>query len=242
MAALVKGLEIEDMPALVRYLKNQITKLGVIIRLGREANIFLIEEIKPDVVILATGGIPAVPEIPGINNHNVVSSSELHRKVKFYLKWFGPRILGWLTRFWMPLGKRVVIIGGAIQACELAEFLVKRGRRVTIVDTAEALGEGLVPERKNRLFWWFQKKGVTTLSGVEYVEITDKGLTIITREGDRQTLEADSIVPALPLAPDTGLLKSLEGKVPEIYAIGDCREPLLIPDVIADAWQTAYKI
>jgi len=136
----------------------------------------------------------------------------------------------------------VVIIGGGIQGCELAEFLVKRGRKVTIVDTSVALGEGLVPERKNRLFWWFQKKDVTAMTEVEYVEINEKGLTIITKEGHRQTIEADSIVPALPLAPDTGLLESIEGKAPEIYAIGDCRESLLIPDVIADAWQTAYKI
>ena len=33
----------------------------------------------------------------------------------------------------MPIGKRVVIVGGAIQGCEPAEFLIKRGRKVTIV-------------------------------------------------------------------------------------------------------------
>ena len=39
LAALVKGLEIEDLVALVRYLKTQITKLGVKIRLGKEVNL-----------------------------------------------------------------------------------------------------------------------------------------------------------------------------------------------------------
>jgi 2,4-dienoyl-CoA reductase (NADPH2) len=242
VAALVKGLEIEDLPALVSYLKRQITKLGVYIRLGKEVNIFLIEEIKPDVLILATGGIPTVPEIPGINNRNVVSSPELHRRLRFYLRFLGPRTLRWLTRFWMPLGKRVVIIGGGIHGCELAEFLVKRGRRVTIVDTAEALGEGIPFHLKIALLAWFHKRGVTMMTEVKYVEITDKGLTIITREGDRKTIEADSIVPALPLTPDTGLLELLEGKAPEIYAIGDCREPLLIVDAIADGSRIARAI
>ncbi len=242
MAALVKGLEIEDLPALVRYLKRQITKLGVYIRLGKEVNLFLIEELKPDVVILATGGIPAVPEIPGINGRRVVSSSELHRRLRFYLRFLGPRTLRWLTKFWMPLGKRVVIIGGGRHGCELAEFLVKRGRKVTIADTAEALGEGMFHHLKCALLAWFQKKGVAMMTGVKYVEITDKGLTIITREGDRQTIEADSIVPALSLMPDTGLLESLEGKVPEVYAIGDCREPLLIADAIADGSRMARAI
>jgi 2,4-dienoyl-CoA reductase (NADPH2) len=242
MAALVKGFEIEDLPALMRYLKRQITKLDVKIRLGKEVNPSVIEETKPDVVILATGGIPTIPEIPGINRHNVVSSADLHRSLKIYLRFLGPRVLRWLTKFWMPLGKNVVIIGGAIQACELAEFLVKRGRNVTIVDTTEALGEGLVPERKKRLLWWFRKKGVPMMTEVKYEEITDKGLTIITKEGKRQTIAADTIVPALPLTPNTELLKSLEGKVYEIYAIGDGKEPRLIPDAIADGWQIAQTI
>jgi 2,4-dienoyl-CoA reductase (NADPH2) len=242
IAALVKGTDIEDLPAIVRYLKRQITKLGVKIRLGKEVNLSVIEEIKPDVVILAVGGIPTIPEIARINRRNVVSNADLHRKLRFYLRFFRPKALRWLTRFWMPIGKRVVIIGGRIQGCELGEFLTKRGRKVTIVDTTEALGEGLVDFQFFQLSMWFRKKGVTMMGGVQYVEITDKGLTIITKEGKRQTIEADTIVPAVPLAPNTGLLKSLDGKVPEIYAIGDCSEPRLIVDAIADGSRIARAI
>jgi 2,4-dienoyl-CoA reductase (NADPH2) len=242
IAALVKGTEFEDLPALVRYLKRQITKLGVKIRLGKEVNLSVIEKIKPDVVILAAGGIPELPNIPGINRHNVVSNVKLHLSLKKYLRFLGPKTLRWLTRFFMPIGKRVVIIGGGIQGCELGEFLTKRGRKVTIVDTAETLGEGMVDVLMAYLFTWFREKGVTMMSGVKYVEINDKGLTIINKEGDRQTIEADSIIPAIPLSPNTGLLKSLEGKVPETYAIGDCREPLLIVDAIADGSRIARAI
>jgi 2,4-dienoyl-CoA reductase (NADPH2) len=242
MAAVVKGLEIEDLPALVRYLKRQITKLGVKIRLGKEVSPSVVEEIKPDVVILATGGIPTLPDIPGINRRNVVSATKLHHSLKIYLRFLGPRFLRWLTKFWMPLGKNVVIIGGAIQGCELAEFLVKRDRKVTIVDTAEEVGEGLVRERKARLLWWLFKRGVAMMTEVKYEEITDKGLTITTKEGKRQTIAADSIVPAIPLTPNTELIKSLEGKAPEIYPIGDCREPRLTIDAIADGSRIAHAI
>lgn len=242
MAALVKGGGIEDLPAIIRYLKGQITRLGVNIRLGKELNPSEIPEVRPDVVILAGGGLAAIPQIPGINSRNVVSSTELHHSLKIYLRFLGPRFLRWLTTFYMPLGKRVVIIGGAIQGCQLAELLVKRGRKVTIVDTAEEPGEGLTPERKSRLFAWFKRKGVTLMSGVKLEEITDKGLTITTKEGQRQTIEADSIVPAMPFAPNTELLKSFEGKTPEIYPIGDCKDPGLIPDATAGGWQIANKI
>ena len=242
MAAMVKGLEIEDLPAIVRYLKRQIAKLGVKTVLGKEVTPSLIEGIKPDVVLVATGGIPAVPEIPGINSRNVVSNADLHRMLKFLIKFMGPKTVRWLTKLWMPIGKRVVIIGGDIQGCELAEFLVKRGRKVTIVDTADALGEGMISHLKLQLFWWFRKKGVSMMPGVKPVAITDKGLTVLTKEGYKQTIEADTIVPAIPMKPNTELFKSLQGKVPEIYTIGDCSNPRLIVDAIADGWKIANSI
>ena len=198
LAALVKGLEVEDLPAITRYLKGQMTKLGVEIRVGKEATPALIQEMKPDVVILATGGVPTLPRIPGIQGNNVVSNAKLHRMLKLFLRFFAPATLRRLTKIWMPLGKRVVIIGGGIQGCELAEFLVKRGRKVTIVDSADALGQGMISHLKLQLFWWFRKKGVTMMPGVEPVAITPRGLTVLRKEGYRQTIEADSIVTALP--------------------------------------------
>jgi 2,4-dienoyl-CoA reductase (NADPH2) len=237
IAALVKGVEIEPLPKLVRYLKGQIKKLGVSINLGKEVNASVVEEIKPDAVVLATGGITTIPEIPGINNRIVITGDELHRKLKFYLRFLGPVTLRWLTKFWLPIGKR-----GAIHGCELAEFLVKRGRQVTIVDTGEALGEGMIMHLRQQLILWFEQKGVNMITGVKYVEITDKGLTLITRDGEQQTIGADTIVTALPLSPNTALLESLKGKAPELYAIGDCNQPRLIVDAIRDGIQTGHNI
>jgi 2,4-dienoyl-CoA reductase (NADPH2) len=143
----------------------------------------------------------------------------------------------------MPIGKKVVIIGGAIQGCELAEFLIKRGRKVTIVEKAEFIGEGMVDALLWQLLLWFKKKGVTIISGVkEYLEITDKGLTIINKGGERQVIEADTVVPALPLMPNMGLIGSLKGKVSEVYAIGDCKEPHLIADAISTGLRTARTV
>jgi 2,4-dienoyl-CoA reductase (NADPH2) len=243
LAAMAKGTEVEDLPALVRYLENQIRKLGVKINLGKEFTPSLAEALKPDVVILATGGLPFVPEIPGIYRRNVMTNTKLHRQLKIFLKLFGPGILRWLTKFWMPVGKKVVIIGGAMQGLELAEFLIKRGRKVTIVDTAEQLGELMPIRNRIKTLKWLPKKGAKMYAGVkEYIEITKKGLEIITKDGQRQTLEADTIVTALPLKPDTRLIKALEGKVPEVYAIGDCREPRLIINAIAEGNRVAQSI
>jgi 2,4-dienoyl-CoA reductase (NADPH2) len=242
LAALIKGLEIEDLPALVRYLKIQVDKLGVKTELGKEVNSSLIEQMKPDVVFVATGGILTSPDIKGINNRRVITIPTLHRMVKPYLRFFGPRALGWLTKFWLPIGKRVVVIGGGLHGCETAEFLVKRGRKVTIVEQSEVLGEGVLDFRLGLLLDWFNKKGVTMITGVKDMEITDEGLAITTKDGKKQTLKANSIIPTAPLKPNDELSKSLEGKVPEIYVIGDCSEPRMIVNAIADGYHTARTI
>jgi 2,4-dienoyl-CoA reductase (NADPH2) len=242
MAAMVKGLEVEDLPAIIAYFKGQVSKLGVDVRLNQKVDAAAIEALKPDAVILATGGVPALPDIPGINRSNVVNPVNLHRQLKFFLQYIGPKTLRSLTRLYLPVGKRVVIIGGGINGCELAEFMVKRGRQVTIVDSAETLGEGMIHHLKNQLFWWFRQKKVTLVPGVKPLEITEKGLVVLTKEGYKQTIEADSIIPALPLKPNLELLKSLEGKVKEVYAVGDCREPHLIVDAIASGYHTGRSL
>ncbi|HUJ70114.1 MAG TPA: FAD-dependent oxidoreductase [Syntrophorhabdales bacterium] len=242
VAALVKGLEIENIPALVSYLERQIKKLGVEVMKAKELDTEWIGRFQPDAAIIATGGIPATPKVRGIDGRNVVKSSDLHSQLKFFLRFFSPAALRWLTRFWMPVGHTVVILGGQVAACQLAEFLVKRGRKVTIVEEGDALGEGLIPERKARLLSWFRKKSVNTLTGVHFDEVTPSGMAVTTKEGKRLVLEADTIIPALPMQPSTVLAHTVKGRVPEIYSIGDCREPRLIPDAVADGWRVGNMV
>jgi 2,4-dienoyl-CoA reductase (NADPH2) len=243
LAAMIKGFEVEDLTKIMSFYKLQLAKLGVRVKMGTEVTQSLIEQTKPDVVIIATGGIPTVPEIPGIKGRNVLSMSDLHRRVKGYLNFFSPRVLRWLTQFYLPIGKKVIVIGGALQGGEITEFLVKRGRQVTWIDSASTLKDDRLPNARTlRLFRWLDKKGVNMMTEVKYEEITDKGLSLTTKEGKRQTLEADSIIPVMPLTPNTELAKSLEGKVSEVYPIGDCKESRLILEAVGEGFRVARDI
>jgi len=242
LAAMVKGTSIEDLPSIIRYLRTQVNKLGVKVKKDLELTLSEIVEMKPDAVIFATGGKADIPDIPGINRSNVTKSSDMYSIIKFFLRFMGSETLRKLTRIWMPVGKNVVIIGSAIQGCQLAEFLVKRGRQVTIVDTSDDPGRGMYPERKTRLFVWFRKKGVEILSGVRLEEIKREGLVVITKEGEKRLIAAGSIIPALPYLPDKELENQLKDKISEVYSIGDCNEPGLIPDAVAAGWQVGNKI
>jgi 2,4-dienoyl-CoA reductase (NADPH2) len=242
LAAMVKEHESQSILDLVQYYKIQLGKLGVAVHLDAQVDAKLVKEVRPDALIIASGGISVQPGIPGIDNPRFVDGAKLHAKLKKALRFLGPKSLEKVTKLWMPIGKRVVIMGGAVQGCQLAEFLVKRGKLVTIVDEAEKLGQGLLADDPVRLFPWLEKKGVTMLSGVRYERITDDGLVITTREGEKRTLRADSIITALPLLPNQELYNTLQGAVKEVYQIGDCREPGLMHDAIADGSRTGRMV
>ena len=83
------------------------------------------------------------------------------------------------------------------------------------------------------LFPWFDKKGVKRYLGAKYENISKGKLTITTKEGQKLTLEADTIMTALPLSPNTEIMNSLKGKAPEVYFVGDCNDPKLISEATA---------
>jgi 2,4-dienoyl-CoA reductase (NADPH2) len=230
---MVKDLETSDLLALISYYKHQLIKEGVSIRLNTEFKPDLIGQIKPEVVILATGGMPGTLDIPGIDSPKVISNNTLHKRLASFLRFFSPQQLGWLTRIWMPVGKKVVIIGGAIHGCELAEFLVKRGKQVTIVHEGNQIADGMTVDDQLRLLPWFKEKGVEIYTGVKYEEINNRGLVITSREREKLTLEADTIIPTLYIKQNLELAMQLEGKVLEVYSAGSYIER--IPDLIVDA-------
>ena len=145
LAALIKGTELEDLPALIDYLKTQLTKTGVKVRLKTEASVHSLQEMKPDAVILATGGVLTSPKLDGGKKvkGKVVTTPQLHKRVKPYLNRFGPKFLGRATHYYLPMGKKVVVVGAGLHGMEVAEYLAKRGRKVTIVEPTEVIGEGM---------------------------------------------------------------------------------------------------
>jgi 2,4-dienoyl-CoA reductase (NADPH2) len=242
LAAMLKDIEINEMTDVVKWFGVQLKKLGVQVRLGKEATQEVINQIKPEVIIVAVGGKHTVPDIPGFDSVKVITSANLHAQIKPLLKYFSPQTMERLTKLYMPVGKTIVLIGGRIQGCETAEFLTKRGRKVTIVDTSENIGEGMTGDDKALLFPWFDKKGVKRYLGAKLERIANGKLNIVTKEGEKITLEADTLMTALPLAPNDDLMKKFQGKAPEVYFVGDCSDPKLIAEATATGALTAAKL
>lgn len=214
-----KGRWIEP---LVDYLTSQVGKAGVKVELGKEVTPEIVQEAKPDVVIIATGLTPFIPEIPGVDRDNVVTAADvLAGKVE--------------------VGERVVIIGGEQVGCETADLLSERGKKVIITRRGPRLVTGMPVLLRVLLMERLRAKGVVWLTGVQYQEITDRGL-VITYETERTTIEADTLVLATGARPNTELYRSIGGKFPEIYIAGDCVEPRGIFQAIHEGHGVAQQI
>lgn len=213
----------QDYRSLINYLSTQIEKLGVTIELGKEAIPELIQEAKHDAVIIATGSMPIISEIPGVEKAKVVTAVNVL---------LGKR----------ETGESVVVVGGGLVGCETALYLAQKGKKLTIVEILDSVMRDMCIQNRAHLLQLLADAKVEILTETKVLEITDEGITIADKHGKRSTLEADTVVLAVGLKPNEKLLKSLTDKVPEVYAIGDCVEPRIVINAIWEGFHTARQI
>jgi 2,4-dienoyl-CoA reductase (NADPH2) len=244
LAVLVKGTETEDILSYIRYLRTQLDVLGVAVHLGHEVDRTAVAAAEPDVVIVATGGRYRLPEIPGISRSIVTPAADLGRLAKLPLRMLGPKMIRSATRAYLPFGRHVIVVGARIEGVETAEFLIKRGRRVTIVDTADDFGRGMPERLLMRLRAWLTDQRTPIFLGARLLEITDDGMALVTDEGEAQFVEADDIVIALPQVPDRALADAVADTAPEVHTIGPVsgEEPWLIVDAVAAGFRVGTSL
>lgn len=213
-----------DLELLREYYVILLEELGVKTVLGKEVTPKLVQEMKPDMVIIATGSTPIIPKIPGIEKDKVVSAIDL--------------LLGR-----KKAGDRVVVAGGGLVGCETAIYLAQKGKRVTIVEMLEEIIPDVFEANKQNLFKMLAENDVSVLTNTNLVRVTDKGAAVINQFRRYEAeLPADTIVIAMGLKPERGLVKALEGKVKELYAIGDCEGAGRIMDAVWGAFDATRAI
>lgn len=213
----------QDYKKLLNYLTTQIKKLGVAIELSKEATPELIQAMKPDVVFIATGSTPIIPEIPGVKGKAVVTAVDvlLGRK---------------------EAGESVVVVGGGLIGCETALYLTQQGKKLTIVEILDSVMRDMYVSNRMHLLKLLADANVKVLTKSKVLEITDKGIIIADEHNKRSTLPADTVVLAVGMDSNDGFSGTLADKIPEVYSIGDCVEPRKIIDTIWEGFRIARLV
>jgi glutathione reductase (NADPH) len=243
------GEAVHDWPALIAAKNAELDRLeGVYRKILADNKVELIEAtarlnganaveiagraVKAKHILVATGGHPSLPKIPGIE-HAITSDEALDLPRR-------PR--------------RVAVVGGGYIAVEFAGLFRAFGSEVTVVIRGEKILRGFDDDVRAALSAAMTAKGIAIRNGsvVESIAKTNNGLLLQLKSGD--SLACDAVLYATGRAPNTeGLALAEAGvkltpkgaievdpysrtSVESIYAVGDVTDRMnLTPVALAEA-------
>lgn len=202
-------------------LSSGLEKAGVTVKLNFEVTPQVIDEAKPDAVVVATGATPATLDVPGIEGKNVVQAVDV--------------IMGKAE-----VGDRVVVVGGRYVGMEVADYLAEQGKKVTLV-TRRSLGrdteENIYRELRNRLV----DKGVNIYQFTPVDELREDGVHIVFNQ-ELLFLKADTVVLAVGAKSENSLAQELQKAGVKVYTIGDCVKPRDAAEAIREGAEVGREI
>jgi 2,4-dienoyl-CoA reductase-like NADH-dependent reductase (Old Yellow Enzyme family) len=205
------------------YLDRRVRELGITLEMGREFTSDLVRASTPDVVIMAPGGQPCIPEWKGIKE-----SGAIH--VDAALTEPG------------NVGASVLIIGGGGIGAETADHLSEMGKKVTLAEMLPEIASDLVIHLKYYLSRRLGQKGVTILTSTKVKEL-GKGYALVEDASGTRKIEGfETIVLAVGSKSDDRLAQCLDGRVPELYVIGDASKPREGLEAVYEGEEIAIKI
>lgn len=257
----VAALAYEPNGKLIDYLEQGLRASSAELVLNKEASF---EEIKRggfDAVVVAVGADRRAPALPGKDMAHVLDGEELrdmlfagdaHGKLKFYQRLLLRLMHAFklnrnidhmrsLSRLYMPIGRRVAIVGGGLVGVEVAELLAERGRQVTVLEPGRDFGAELSIVRRWRVLHGLADHGVTLLANAQVRSIDADGLSYAQSE-EQGRLAADTVIIAQGAQPNTRFEADLKSAGIEVYNIGDSAQIGYIEGAVRSARELAVSL
>lgn len=228
---------------LLKWFTRQMETLNVEVLLSTPVTVEAVAALNPDTVIVATGASRVRLDVPGIDLPHVLDgddlralltdpSTDVSRRLSLAGRLAvaaGKRLgltgdlerLASLTHHYMPIGKRVTILGGGLVGVELAEFLVDRGRVVTVLDAGATLAAEMAHPRRWRVLNDLREHGAELVAEAEVLEVTSMQVRYRQNDIDR-AVDADCVVVASGLVGDESVAQRLRAAGVDPVTIGDC--------------------
>lgn len=261
--ARIATLAYEPNGQLISYLDNSLKELGVKIKRGTLATIENIQSFQADHVLMAVGANRDAPSIPGKDLDHVFDGEQLRgllfgsnlsaiKKLSIFHQIIlkigrasqlvrNVKALTILSKIWMPISKNIIIIGGDLVGLELAEFLIERGRKVTVLEPSTSLGPNLSIVRRSRVVHLLKENGATLLTNATVNEISKEGVLYELGE-EAHLAKADQVIIAMGANSNLELTNALRDKNIAVTPIGDCTSVGYIHGAIADARNAVLAI
>jgi 2,4-dienoyl-CoA reductase-like NADH-dependent reductase (Old Yellow Enzyme family)/thioredoxin reductase len=207
----------------VRSRVRDLEKLGIDVRCGVEVKASDISSSKVDIVIEATGALPA----------NLTVSTEFPEKV----------FSAWSVLAGQELaGKKVVVIGAGMVGLETADFLASKGKDVVVIELLDQVGQSITPTLRAVLLARLDAEKVRIVTGVVLDHWGHEGASIRRKDGSVFRLDKiDHVVFAVGSQPNH-LSETLHDPAVDWKRIGDSEKPRDLLVDISEAVEVAMAL
>lgn len=213
-----------DITNMVRSYIAKCEEYGVKMVMNTEVTPAMVAEAKPDAVIVATGSNPLVLPIPGINDTGVIHAGDLLDGKA-------------------AVGKKVLVVGGGMVGCEVADFLGELGHEVTVIELRDQLGPDVIPEHRKFLMKDFDTYKVQGVTGAKVAQFFTDGVSYTLADGTEGRLEGfDNVVLAMGYRNNDTISEEIKKIVAETYVIGDAVKARKALDATAEGLNAALEI
>jgi 2,4-dienoyl-CoA reductase-like NADH-dependent reductase (Old Yellow Enzyme family)/thioredoxin reductase len=201
-----------------------VRKADIPVRLNTKATPELIAELRPDEVVVATGAGPLLIPIPGADLPNV---SNAHAVLREEAK---------------PTG-HVVIIGGGIVGVEIAEFLLSKNCRCSIIEMKDSVASDLGFYRRVLSLKAFEEEGVECIVNAACKEITPSSVKY-QKDGKLCEISCDSVVIAAGAKslPHDDITAACDKLSIPYHVIGDAQKARRALNAVAEGVAAALEI
>ena len=211
----------ERLSDLIAYQERELARAGVTVELNHNATIDEVKSFGADAVIVATGALAHVPQIPGIDQANV---TDVHK----------------VLRGEAELGDNVLVIMGRsehrYEALTTAEYIAEQGKHVRVATDANYAGDLWEPMTRMAAYRRLARLGVEFTSMVELVAIRENRVEMRNRYShEPEIFEVDTIVVAHGEDANSALLAELQQLDTTVHSAGDVVAPRTLSDAFQDA-------
>ena len=207
------------------WYQNELKALPVEIHTGETVTSEQLRNMDADVIILATGSVPVMPNIPGMDDK---------------------KVLGCMEAFAHPekVGQKVMVIGGGLVGCEMALDYAQDGKEVMVVEALpKILSAGILSPIPNGQMIpdLFEHHHVTVLEK-HRLSAVENGKVILESDGQKKVLDADTVVIAVGFRPAPSMAQELQGCGAVVYEIGDGQKVSTILHAVWDGYEVGNNI
>jgi pyruvate/2-oxoglutarate dehydrogenase complex dihydrolipoamide dehydrogenase (E3) component len=202
----------------VGYLENFVRREGVSVQTGVSVSPETIRAVNPDILILAIGGQPSYPALPGIALANVCSAEDVLSES-------------------IRIERSAVIIGGGMAGLETADFLSERHISVTVLEMKDVLAPDEDPMTKKLLLLRLNERGVAIHLNCDVKYVTAGAVAANTVLGVK-AFPANKVIIATGYTPQSDLVRNCDFGKRETYIIGDAnaKHPAGLLDAVRDGF------